>query len=40
VVAINFGNAQEEVDISGFNTNLREESKIHLASSTSDYKSG
>lgn len=40
VVAINFGDSEEEVDISGLGTNLREESKIHLTSSTSDHKTG
>jgi glycosidase len=40
IVAINFGDGHEEVDVSGFNVNFNEQSKIHLTSSNSELKVG
>lgn len=40
VVAINFGDSHEDIDVSGFNVNLREESKIYLTATNSEYKVG
>lgn len=40
VVAINFGDVEEDVDVSVFNVNLEEESKIHLTATTSNYAVG
>lgn len=37
IIAINVGNKEETVDVSIFNVNLREESKIHLAAVNSKY---
>lgn len=40
VVAINFGDVDEDVDVSVFNVNLKEQSKIHLAATNSNYTVG
>lgn len=40
VVAINFGDVNEDVDVSVFDVNLKDESKIHLAATNSNYTVG